>query len=282
MFDLPLLRTLLAVADTGGFTRAGERLNLTQSAISAHIRRLEIEAGCKLVDRTTRAVALTSAGLRLAGYARSIAALHSDACASVGSGGQLAGRVSVGLSEEIATPHLFDELRRLSAAQPDVEIGLTIGFARDLLSQLESGALDVMLGSLCSEAAPADKLWSEPLIWAAGPASNSLSPDGPVPLVVFPDACPYRAAAVAALAAMGRSWRIVCQSPSIASLTLAAHAGLGFAPMTRRSATAAGLRETAELPALPDAQFHMAVAPRPTRAAELFASELRASFAKTR
>ena len=282
MFDLPLLRTLLAVADTRGFTRAGERLSLTQSAISAHIRRLESEAGCKLVDRTTRTVSLTAAGVRLASYARTIAALHSDACASVGPGRQLAGRVSVGLSEEIATPQLFEDLRRLSAAQPRVETGLTIGFAGDLSSQLESGVLDIMLGSLCSEAALADKLWAEPLIWAAGPASDRLSPDSPIPLVVFPDACPYRAAAIAALAAAGRSWRIVCQSPSIASLMLATQAGLGFAPMTRRSAIAAGLREMAELPVLSDAQFHMAVAPRPTRIADLFATELRASLATTR
>ena len=86
MFDTVLLRSLLAVADSGGFTRAAERLHLTQSAISAHIRRLESEAGQKLLERTTRSVSLTPAGARLAGYARTILALHDDARASLGVG----------------------------------------------------------------------------------------------------------------------------------------------------------------------------------------------------
>ncbi|PWQ89000.1 LysR family transcriptional regulator, partial [Enterococcus faecium] len=95
MFDTVLLRSLIAVADTGGFTRAAHRLHLTQSAISAHIRRLEREAGQKLLERTTRSVSLTPAGARLAGYARTILALHDDARASLGAGRRVSGTVYV-------------------------------------------------------------------------------------------------------------------------------------------------------------------------------------------
>lgn len=101
MIDTVLLRSLLAVADNGGFTRAAQRLHLTQSAISAHIRRLESEAGHKLLERTTRSVSLTPAGARLAGYARTILALHDDARASLGVGRRVSGMVFVGLSEEM-------------------------------------------------------------------------------------------------------------------------------------------------------------------------------------
>jgi DNA-binding transcriptional LysR family regulator len=71
MFDTELLKSFLAVAENGGFTRAAKALNSTQSTISAQIQRLENEAGRPLFVRNTRSVRLTSAGEILLGYARS-------------------------------------------------------------------------------------------------------------------------------------------------------------------------------------------------------------------
>ncbi|CAO3310837.1 MULTISPECIES: LysR family transcriptional regulator [Pseudomonas] len=281
MFDTVLLRSLLAVADTGGFTRAAQRLHLTQSAISAHIRRLEREAGQKLLERTTRSVSLTPAGARLAGYARTILALHDDARASLGAGRRVSGTVYVGLSEEMVKAPIIDCMRRFSVAHPDAEVSLTVGLTGELLSLVHSGGLDIVLGSRCSDEERGEVLWSEPLVWARGPiALGSDEVTTPVPLAVFSDQCPYRAAAIEALVRAGRQWRIVCQSPSVGGLMTAVSGGLGVTPVTRSSALAAGLVEVSTLPALPQAQFVLTSAATPKRSAALLLAQLRQCVAK--
>ena len=281
MFDTVLLRSLIAVADTGGFTRAAHRLHLTQSAISAHIRRLEREAGQKLLERTTRSVSLTPAGARLAGYARTILALHDDARASLGAGRRVSGTVYVGLSEEMVKAPIIDCMRRFSVAHPDAEVSLTVGLTGELLSLVHSGGLDIVLGSRCSDEERGEVLWSEPLVWARGPiALGSDEVTTPVPLAVFSDQCPYRAAAIEALVRAGRQWRIVCQSPSVGGLMTAVSGGLGVTPVTRSSALAAGLQEVTALPALPHAQFVLSSTAKPKRSAALLLAQLRQSASR--
>lgn len=276
VFDTVLLRSLLAVADSGGFTRAAQQLHLTQSAISAHIRRLESEAGHRLLERTTRSVSLTPAGARLAGYARTILALHDDARASLGAGRRVAGTVFVGLSEEMVKAPIIDCLRRFSVAHPDAEVSLTVGLTGELLALVQSGGLDIVLGSRCSDEERGEVLWSEPLVWARGPIGLAIDEaTTPVPLAVFSDQCPYRAAAIEALARAGRQWRIVCQSPSAGGLMTAVCGGLGVTPVTRSSALAAGLVEVTTLPALPQAQFVLTSTASPKRSAALLLEQLR-------
>lgn len=76
--DIVLLRTFLEVVDAGGFALAGERLALTPSAVSGHIRRLEQAAGTGLLLRTTRSFRLTPAGELLYAYARNIVSLDQE------------------------------------------------------------------------------------------------------------------------------------------------------------------------------------------------------------
>ncbi|WP_241496070.1 LysR family transcriptional regulator [Pseudomonas putida] len=275
VFDTVLLRSLLAVADSGGFTRAAQQLHLTQSAISAHIRRLESEAGHRLLERTTRSVSLTPAGARLAGYARTILALHDDARASLGAGRRVSGTVFVGLSEEMVKAPIIDCLRRFSVTHPDAEVSLTVGLTGELLALVQSGGLDIVLGSRCSDEERGEVLWSEPLVWARGPIGLATDEATTVPLAVFSDQCPYRAAAIEALARAGRQWRIVCQSPSAGGLMTAVSGGLGVTPVTRSSALAAGLVEVTTLPALPQAQFVLTSTASPKRSAALLLEQLR-------
>src|SRR4029078_2118518 len=79
MLDFELLRAFVAVADCGGFHRAAERLNLTQSTISQQIKRLELETNRPLFRRTTRGVALTDDGEMLLGDARRLLQLEEAA-----------------------------------------------------------------------------------------------------------------------------------------------------------------------------------------------------------
>mgnify|MGYP000932417685 CR=1 FL=1 len=77
--DCDLLRCFLAVAETRGFTAAGERIGLTQSGISVRIRRLEERLGRRLLERNTRQVALTEGGELFLSYARRMVDLNDEA-----------------------------------------------------------------------------------------------------------------------------------------------------------------------------------------------------------
>ena len=77
--DLTSLRSFVAIADAGGVTRAAGFLNLTQSAVSMQIKRLEEVLGCEVLDRSARKVGLTAEGEQLLGYARKMLALLKDA-----------------------------------------------------------------------------------------------------------------------------------------------------------------------------------------------------------
>ena len=79
ILDPVLLRSFLAVADTGSFTRAADSVHLTQSTVSQQIRRLELQFGCDLLDRNGRYVATTPEGERLLAYGRRIMQLMDEA-----------------------------------------------------------------------------------------------------------------------------------------------------------------------------------------------------------
>ena len=83
MFDALLLKTFVTVVDEEGFSRAAQKLHLTQSAISGHVRRLEEQVGKPLLTRTTRSQQLTPDGERLLSYARTILELNRDAWAEL-------------------------------------------------------------------------------------------------------------------------------------------------------------------------------------------------------
>src|SRR5258708_34429906 len=79
MFDLELLRSFVSVVDSGGFTRAGERVHRTQSTVSQQIKRLEEDVGQPLLNRTAKDVTPTEAGERLVSYARRLFSLPEEA-----------------------------------------------------------------------------------------------------------------------------------------------------------------------------------------------------------
>src|SRR6202022_338029 len=101
MMEFELLRAFVAVADCGGFHRAAERLNLTQSTVSQQIKRLEFETKRPLFRRTTRSVALTDDGEMLLGDARRLLQLEEAARHGL-AGARLAGTGRAGVVEGVA------------------------------------------------------------------------------------------------------------------------------------------------------------------------------------
>src|ERR1700724_3287304 len=126
MMEFELLRSFVAVADCGGFHRAAERLNLTQSTVSQQIKRLELETKRTLFRRTTRSVALTDDGETLLVDARRLLQLEEAARHRLAAP-RLSGTVRLGVVEEIAGGSLPSALGRFATAHPGAAAPAELG-----------------------------------------------------------------------------------------------------------------------------------------------------------
>jgi DNA-binding transcriptional LysR family regulator len=121
--DLRQLEYFVAVSETGGFTRAAERLHLVQSGLSTAIRALEKELGAELFTRTTRRVELTDAGEILLAEARHILARVEQAGDAVReAAGGSRGTVRFGIMHSLTTPELVDALAAFHRERPQVRL----------------------------------------------------------------------------------------------------------------------------------------------------------------
>ena len=248
MLDLDLLRSFVSVADSGGFTRAGERVHRTQSTVSQQIRRLEEMVGRPLFHREGRAVRLTEDGERLIGYARRLLSLAAEARAAVG-GEPRTSVVRLGVPDDFAVEPLTDAVAAFSRARPDCRLSVRCALSIDLVAGLEADEYDVVLAKRDPGAGPALATWAERLVWIAS-AEHPLPAD-PLPLVAFPHGCVYRTRAVHALERSGRDWRIAYESPNLMGIQVAIAGGLGVALLEER-AVRAGHRVLGRADGMPD------------------------------
>src|SRR5690606_34249712 len=170
MFDIVLLRTFEAVAGLSSFTRAGQQLNLTPSAVSAHIRRLEEQAEAALFERSTRTVALTLQGQALLGYARAILQLSEEARILL-KGTSNAFHLRIGASDDLTSTWLPSVLRTFQDSRTDRTLEIQISNTTALLESMDRGELDLIIGCRCRGDQSGIHLWDEPLRWAFGKAA---------------------------------------------------------------------------------------------------------------
>ena len=142
--DTTALRAFAAVAETGGVTRAASMLNLTQSAVSMQLKRLEVALDVTLLDRAGRGVALTAEGEQLLSYARRILALNDEAVDKM-TAEEFEGEIRLGVPHDIVPRAIPQVLRAFAVEFPRMKVQLTTSWTLDLLEQLESGACDVIL-----------------------------------------------------------------------------------------------------------------------------------------
>ena len=180
-----------------------------------------------LFTRSTRSVQLTSAGETLLGYARTILRLNEDARIRL-SGVRHAGRIRIGANEDLTEKWLPKVLSRFGRQYPEVEVELEVGIGPRLFEMVETEELDLAVGSFCKGRVEGRRLWGERLVWAF---SASVELPAVLPLAFFPEPCPYREAALRALAGSEKRWRIVSTSPSLAGVRAAAFAGLAVTPL---------------------------------------------------
>ncbi|MGC5700526.1 LysR family transcriptional regulator [Pseudomonas sp. NFXW11] len=257
MFDALLLRTFVTVVEEQGFSRAALKLHLTQSAVSGHLRRLEQQVGKPLLLRTTRSQQLTGEGERLLDHARTILALHRDAWSDL-TRQPYQGRVAIGLSEDFAEPRLLRALQEFAGQYPGLQLEVQVNIPGTLLQMLDQGSLQLVVGSMCESAGAGRLLWSEPLVWAGLPQPAAPLAE-PLPLALFAEPCPYRAAALSRLAKAGIRQRTAMLCSSSRALRAAVLAGFAVAPMAL-SQLGPGLEALGAehgLPELPEVQFRL-------------------------
>jgi DNA-binding transcriptional LysR family regulator len=158
------LRALLALADELNFTRAAERLHLTQQALSGQIRQLEERVGARLVERDSRRVQLTRAGRTLCEHARPLLAGAEHAVAATRAAGQEAPRLTVGYVAPFTRRLVAPAFQRFYAAQPEIEVTIHFAGFLDPLGGLRGGPADVAIlyGEFEHEGIALRRLFSEP------------------------------------------------------------------------------------------------------------------------
>src|SRR5271170_8278960 len=274
MLDFELLRAFVAVADCGGFHRAAERLNLTQSTISQQIKRLEFETKRPLFRRTTRSVGLTNDGQMLLGDARRLLQLEEAARRRLAAP-PLSGTVRLGAVEEVAGGSLPPALGRFASSHPNVKLEVQIGVSSPLIEQLDAGRLDVVFAKRPLGTLRGRLVWREPLVWAAAETFDLVA-GAALPLALYREHSVSRDAALIALRESELVWQIVYTSPSLTGARAAALAGLAITPLPA-SAIIAGLRVLGlenGLPRLPDLEFAIYEKARPDKAAAALAAIL--------
>ena len=227
MFDLELLRSFVSVVDSGGFTRAGERVHRTQSTVSQQIKRLEDDVGQPLLDRSGKDVTPTEAGERLLSYARRLLSLAEEARDVVGKPGS-EGAVRLGIPEDFAAYRLTKLLASFSRARPGLRLDVRVDQSMYLRRDLERGELDLALFKRDAGGKDGIAVWPERVHWVTSKSHPIDANIRSVPLIGFPAGCLYRTRAIHAIESTGRSWHMAYTSSSLAGIQAAVAAGLGL------------------------------------------------------
>ncbi|WP_421684518.1 LysR family transcriptional regulator [Stutzerimonas urumqiensis] len=253
VLDIDLLRTFHAIARSGRFKTAAERLHKSPAAISAHIQRLESVAGGRLLHRDNQSVALTPLGRRLLATTAELLSAHDRVLADL-HGPRLAGRVALGVPDEYAAHVIGDILPIFAQDRPNVVLEVTTAPSLSLREQVRRGKLQaaVLAQPQGEREEGVQLLVPTAPVWVAAasgaPESGWLDP---LPLAVYAAECPYRQAMFDALRRSGRRWRLVLESPSGQAVKACVEGGLAISMLDRARVTAR-MQILDDLPVIPE------------------------------
>jgi len=226
MLDLDLLKSFVSVVDTGGFTRAGERVHRTQSTVSQQIKRLEETLGYPLLHRNGKQATPTEQGERLLAYSRRILALEQEAREVVARpAGE--GVVRLGIPEDFAAYRLTELLSDFSRSRPGLRLDVRCGLSINMRRALERGELDLALFKREAGEGSAIAAWPERLQWVTSREHPIAFRRDPLPLAMAEQGCLYRKRMIHAIESAGRAWHIAYTSPNLPGIQAAVSVGLG-------------------------------------------------------
>lgn len=278
--DVESLRTLLAVLDHGSMTRAARSLDMSQSAVSWKIKRLEARVGHVLIDRHGRSLTATRAARSILDDARDAVEAH-DRVVGTLADPELAGEVTVAVELDLDLAALTRLLGGFRRRHPAVDVNLVVDSSPAVVARLRSADVDIgVLETTDDQVQVGDiVVRTDSLVWVTG--RTSPYQQGTVPVVTYGDDCVYRALGEPALRAARIDYRIALAVPTTAGVLASVHDGLGVAIV---AATDVDDRvrpwaPAADLPPLPPVHTVLRTADRNPSAtvgalAELIADEL--------
>lgn len=230
--ETDLIRTFVAISETGSFTRAADRVLRTPSAVSMQMKRLEEQLGRKLFVKQGRSVALTADGEALLGYGRQMLRINEEAVSRF-LVPPVEGCVRFGAPDDFGTRFLPNILSRFAASHPMVEVNVVLGPSVELLRQLAGEQIDLTLvtsGEAEAGLPHGKTVYSEPLVWVGVKDGRAKDAD-PVPVALAGRGCCWRAAALEALDGARRKYRIAYTCENCQGQLAALLADLAVAPL---------------------------------------------------
>ena len=171
--DTQALTAFLAVAESGSFSTAAERLFLTQPAVSKRIAQLEQQLGTRLFDRVGRRIRLTEAGEALLPRARQVLLDLEDMSRAISNfTGTVSGTLRIGTSHHIGLHRLPPVLRRFSREYPDVKLDIHFIDSEEAWEAVLHGDLEMGVVTLPPQPDPrlhSQAVWQDPLVFMAAP-----------------------------------------------------------------------------------------------------------------
>jgi len=280
LLELDVLRTFVAIAETGSFTAAAGSVFRTPSAVSMQIKRLEEILGRPVFTRDARSVALTADGEVLLTYARRLLALNREAVSKFVLS-EISGVVRLGSPDDFGERILPSVLKRFARSHPSIAVDVVIDLSTNLRRRMAARSLDITLLT-CTDAladTSAEILLSEPIVWA-GAKGGCAHLREPIPVSLWEEGCVWRASALQALATADRQYRIAYMSAHTAGQRAAILADLAVAPLPKSFLGEDLVELTADdgLPAMGNYQIGMLVAADASAPVRAAADHIRATF----
>lgn len=282
LLDLDLLKTLVAIAETGNFSAAAEVVLRTPSAISMQIKRMEDLLGRPVFIRDSRSVTLTEDGEALLLHARRVLALNQQIISQF-IRPDVSGTVRLGATDHATEVFLPSALRRFAQTHPCVAVDVVVEQSSVMEKMVSRGELDIALVTRCTSVTESRKgeiLCREQLVWA-GMKGGIAAEQTPLPVSVWEEGCVWRRAALSGLDAQNRDYRITFKSSHVAAQKAGIMADLAIAPLPISACTGRviALDDGYGLPPLPDFAIGMMIAKDVSPPVCAVANHLRATLA---
>ncbi|WP_408097093.1 LysR family transcriptional regulator [Peredibacter sp. HCB2-198] len=232
MLDPHVLRSFIAVAELKSFTKAANKVHLTQSTVSQQIRKLEEDLGCNLIAREGKTAFTTTEGEKLLLYAKRICNLIEEAEENIKIDLEY-GFVKIGVPEDIASSFIAPILAEFRKKYPKIQFSIISGISKKLWESFQSGDLDIVFIKQRKGETSGFASWKEPLKWIDHQKANNYLQET-VSIVAFSENGLYRNEMINYFEETQRKWRISYESSSLASLISAVNIGFGVTLLPKR------------------------------------------------
>jgi DNA-binding transcriptional LysR family regulator len=232
--DPLLLKTFVAVSETGSFAKAAVRVGRTQSAVSMQMKRFEALAGPPaLFTRNGRTMALTERAEAMVYLARRVLKAHEEMLLEFNRCGETRA-IRLGSPEDYVDALLPKALHRFAALYPNVEVSVVCDTSEALHRQVAESQVDLAVVTAGKETPINTALRQEPIVWVAS-VDHRPEMEPVIPLAVFQPGCTSRTLAIDACVEAEIDHRVAYSSPSLAGLLPAVRQGLAVAALARCS-----------------------------------------------